>query len=119
MQLASGSQLPASSRQQHQFQSNEYINLFVALGQDHARYQVGYFTELERLKDRESDLKETYDRICQMLDGALNYLRTKKGRLSAGQMYAKALLLEMRKGCEICGLFEGRHSQACIALRKG
>jgi hypothetical protein len=76
------------------------------------------FRELELLKDLDDGLGSAFDEICKTMDETLHYLRTKRGKISAGQERARRFLLEMRHGCELCGLLDGRHTTACTSLNK-
>jgi hypothetical protein len=101
--------------------NNKYINLCIALGIDSETLQgkavlfhMQYFKELEELKSLDEELQRAYDEVSQMLDGAHNYLRNKKSKLSSGQLRAGKVILEMRNGCELCGLLQGKHTGNCM-----
>jgi hypothetical protein len=100
----------------------KYVNLCARLA--HSRptkwpsgpppdFQLERLRELEELKPLDHDLQESYRQICEMLDGAYNYLRSRKKKLSEGQELALQILREMRHGCALCGLLDNRHTSQC------
>lgn len=103
--------------------NNKYVNLCVALGGDSRFHhhvvpeQVEFFREMEQLKDLHEGLHLAYSEIRGLMDETLHYLRTKRGKLTPGQARARKLLLEMRHGCELCGLLDGRHTEACTRIK--
>lgn len=101
----------------------KYVNLCARLA--HSRptkypsgpppdFQLERLRELEELKSLDRGLEESYRQICEMLDGAYNYLRNRKRKLSEGQELARQILLEMRHGCALCGLLDNRHTSQCL-----
>jgi hypothetical protein len=95
--------------------NNKYVNFCVALGGG-AGLEREIFSELEQLKDLDDELGALYGEICKTMDETLNYLRNKRGKLSPGQVRARKAILEMRHGCDLCGLLDGRHTAACMRL---
>jgi hypothetical protein len=76
------------------------------------------FKEMEELQHLDSELESAYKELCHLLDESLKYLLTKKSKLTPGQTRARRIILEMRHGCELCGLVEGRHSANCRKISR-
>ena len=79
--------------------------------------EVRRFREYEELKHLDPVLQAAYDEICAFIDETLNYLRTKKSRLTPNQTGARKIMLELRRGCGLCGLVEGKHTASCQSLQ--
>ena len=90
----------------------KYTPFCVRLGSD----EKGWFHEIEKFKHLDADLQESHREICKIMDETLNYFRTKKTRLTPVQRNVFENFLELRRGCELCGLVEGKHSPCCRNL---
>lgn len=103
--------------------NRKYVNLCANLsGSRHTKwpsgpppdYQIERLRELEEIRSLNPSLEEAYRQICETLDGAYNYLRNRKNKLSEGQELARQIILEMRHGCPLCGLLDRRHTSQCL-----
>ena len=97
--------------------NTKYVNFCITLANG-AELEREVFRELELLKDRDNDLRRYYADICKTIEETLCYLRTKRSKMTPGQERARAALFEMRHGCRLCGLLDGRHSAACMEINK-
>lgn len=75
------------------------------------------FKDLQELRHLEPDLERWHSNICELLDGTYNYLRTKKSKITPGQTRAMKVILELRNGCELCGLLDGHHTEKCLQFK--
>jgi hypothetical protein len=90
----------------------KYTPFCVRLGSD----DKSRFHQIEELKHLDADLQTTHREICEIMDETLNYFKTKKARLTPVQRNILENMLELRRGCQLCGLMEGKHSSCCRNL---
>lgn len=75
------------------------------------------FPKLEALRSLDPSLEDDYKSICGTLDGVYGYLRTKKSKITIRPAATRDLVLELRHGCRLCGLLDGKHSGSCRSRR--
>jgi hypothetical protein len=71
------------------------------------------FPKLEALRGLDPSLEDDYRSIRGTLDGVYEYLRTKRSKLTARQSATMDLILDLRHGCRLCRLLDGKHTQTC------
>jgi hypothetical protein len=96
--------------------NSKYVNFCVDLANG-AGMEREIFSEMEQLKDLDEELSVKHSEICNTMDETLSYLRNKRSKLTPGQVDARKAILEMRHGCDLCGLLDGRHTAACTRLK--
>lgn len=74
------------------------------------------FKDAERLKDKNDEISECYTALRYIIDATHAYLQNKKTKLTPLQSKALSVILELRKGCSICGILDGAHTQQCAHL---
>jgi hypothetical protein len=103
-------------------QAQAYINVCIVLGFDWDRGQECFFDlkehlgMMETLQGRNAELDQIYCNFCNLLDGAYDYLRNKKRRLTRLQERARVAIIALRNGCPLCGLLAGNHTERCKEL---
>jgi chromosome segregation ATPase len=99
----------------------QQINICIDLGKFHPD-EVESLSEgltlLEKYKDSDVALEEEYQRICEELDRAYQYIRTKPRKPTRLQSQAKAIIMRVRNGCQLCGLLGGSHTDKCLELSR-
>ncbi len=100
-----------------------FINCCMALGRqdEFTQSRISDLQEtlriMEMLQHQNAEVQDAFFEVCELLDGAYNFLMN-KGKLTPGQQRARSVILKLRNGCALCGLLDGQHIDRCLTLRK-